>query len=521
MQRSEHDAADNQTYKNKFNYDRFGNQYRNSAEQTGPTGGNVLPAQITESTNSTGDNGDIDKNTNRLTTATGTIYDEAGNITKDVKFRNFDYVYDANNRLVQAQSNVSGVTPVEATSVYDALGQRVATQIGNAWRVFVYDIAGQMIAEYAATLSQETNSIQYLFTDRQGSTRTITSAAGTVLGRMDYTAFGEEIGANVGGRATTPGYSTTSEVRNRYALTERDEATGLDHTWWRKNESKAGRWTSPDPYKGSMSLSNPQSFNRYSYTNNDPVNFVDPSGLNSASSGTSYSWSCWGTWRSEADGSNFQITSMFCQTWSNGSANGGGQVGNNTGPKVNKFNREQFDKCINKLFGGRIKDLKFDFKRETGGKFSYTDSVNAKLAAERGSSSTMGTFSGVTDVTTNSAASLAGMYNRENPGRQRYLDQSGYTSSNNTQRNWIARDVASNYNDYPADNGFLGLFIHEMGNQIANQLGLNNWDTKFASEMAKLGIKDGDYGAALESCSFGNKGIVGLRTGRLGPSREL
>jgi hypothetical protein len=28
-----------------------------------------------------------------------------------------------------------------------------------------------------------------------------------------------------------------------------------------------------------MSLADPQSFNRYSYVNNDPVNFVDPSGL--------------------------------------------------------------------------------------------------------------------------------------------------------------------------------------------------------------------------------------------------
>src|SRR6266540_6285972 len=33
------------------------------------------------------------------------------------------------------------------------------------------------------------------------------------------------------------------------------------------------------PYGGSMTIANPQSFNRYAYVNNDPVNFVDPSGL--------------------------------------------------------------------------------------------------------------------------------------------------------------------------------------------------------------------------------------------------
>src|SRR6185295_12009725 len=32
-------------------------------------------------------------------------------------------------------------------------------------------------------------------------------------------------------------------------------------------------------YKRSMSISNPQSLNRYAYVQNDPANFVDPTGL--------------------------------------------------------------------------------------------------------------------------------------------------------------------------------------------------------------------------------------------------
>ncbi len=71
----------------------------------------------------------------------------------------------------------------------------------------------------------------------------------------------------------------TDANRQKYGLTERDDATGLDHTWWRKLESFAGRWTSPDPYNGSMTNSDPQSCNRYAHVQNDPVNFVDPSGL--------------------------------------------------------------------------------------------------------------------------------------------------------------------------------------------------------------------------------------------------
>ena len=39
------------------------------------------------------------------------------------------------------------------------------------------------------------------------------------------------------------------------------------------------RFDQPDPVDSSYDLSDPQSFNRYTYTNNDPVNFDDPSGL--------------------------------------------------------------------------------------------------------------------------------------------------------------------------------------------------------------------------------------------------
>ncbi len=40
-----------------------------------------------------------------------------------------------------------------------------------------------------------------------------------------------------------------------------------------------GRWLSPDPYMGSHDFSNPQSFNRYAYVNNNPLVATDPSGL--------------------------------------------------------------------------------------------------------------------------------------------------------------------------------------------------------------------------------------------------
>jgi len=112
----------------------------------------------------------------------------------------------------------------------------------------------------------------------QGSTRAVMSGT-TVVARHDFLPFGEEIGAGTGLRTTGQGFGVTDKIRQRYGLTERDDATGLDHTWWRKYENASGRWTSPDPYLGSMSIAEPQSFNRYAYVQNDPVNFVDPDGL--------------------------------------------------------------------------------------------------------------------------------------------------------------------------------------------------------------------------------------------------
>jgi RHS repeat-associated protein len=52
---------------------------------------------------------------------------------------------------------------------------------------------------------------------------------------------------------------------------ESDEAQMRRYNrWW-------SRFDQPDPYDGSANMADPQSLNRYSYVQNDPVNFVDPS----------------------------------------------------------------------------------------------------------------------------------------------------------------------------------------------------------------------------------------------------
>jgi RHS repeat-associated protein len=106
----------------------------------------------------------------------------------------------------------------------------------------------------------------------------VTNQSGAVISRQDYEPFGGELGA-VGMRSVDSTYGGGNSVRQKYAGMEQDESSGMAHTLWRKYDSQSGRWTSPDPYGGSMTIADPQSFNRYTYVNNDPVNKVDRTGL--------------------------------------------------------------------------------------------------------------------------------------------------------------------------------------------------------------------------------------------------
>ncbi len=255
------------SYKQKFDFDRFGNLYRK--QSSNPTTGqeNPLPYTSVESA-------DISKSTNRFTA--NTTYDDAGNVTTDNKFRSMTFNYDANGRVIKA---VKANTP-DALSVYDSSGLRVAEKVNDVWRFLIYDVNERLVAEYGGSQSSsDEGGVKYVLEDRQGSTRAILNSAGFVQARRDYQPFGEEIGANIGLRTQNKGYGSSNNLRQKYGMTERDESTGLDHTWFRKYENQAGRWTSPDPFVGSINLADPQSFNRYSYVGNEPTNFVDPSGL--------------------------------------------------------------------------------------------------------------------------------------------------------------------------------------------------------------------------------------------------
>jgi RHS repeat-associated protein len=261
--RGDNDAL---TYKQRFDFDRFGNLYRKSANNPTTGQGNPLPYTPIEDS-------DIDKEKNRI--VTDTTYDAAGNVTQDDLFRGIAAVYDANHRVAK-------VTPTgasDAHSVYDGLGNRVATKINGVWEYIIYDTFGKLVAEYGVA-KVGGGGTKYLQQDWQGSTRTVTNSNGYVIGRTDYQAFGETISAGVGLRSIDTGHAASQTARQGYALTENDKASDQQHTWFRKLETKGGRWTSPDPYNALASRkADPQSLNKYGYVRGEPTNFVDPTGL--------------------------------------------------------------------------------------------------------------------------------------------------------------------------------------------------------------------------------------------------
>ena len=186
--------------------------------------------------------------------------------------------YDAENRLSQVDGGST------AKYGYDALSQRVQKTEGASILQYVHDLSGQVVLEMDGTgngspvtdyiylagslvAEYKDNTTYFTHTDPLSSTRLMTKMDQSGYDYFDNLPFGELIG---GGSGTT----------HKFTGDERDSETNLDHTWFRQYSSQFGRWTTPDP-AGLMavSLDSPQSLNRYSYVNNMPLSYFDPTGL--------------------------------------------------------------------------------------------------------------------------------------------------------------------------------------------------------------------------------------------------
>jgi len=126
-----------------------------------------------------------------------------------------------------------------------------------------------------------------LTSDRLGSPRITTDANGNPISRRDFHPFGEEIYTQQ--RIAGLGYATDN-VRQKFTSYERDIESELDFAEARYYKPSHGRFTSVDPLMASADISNPQTFNRYAYVGNNPINITDPTGMIWASNGSIIKW---------------------------------------------------------------------------------------------------------------------------------------------------------------------------------------------------------------------------------------
>ena len=189
------------------------------------------------------------------------------------------FVYDAENHQVGYYSSGNGGAEPDAVYRYDGDGKRVKKVVpatGEA-TIFVYNASGQLVAEYSTVVEpQATAKVSYLTMDHLGSPRVVTDAGGAVVGRKDFSAYGEEISTPQ--RVQSLGYQPVG-VRQDYTGYLKDEESGLEFAEARYYNPVHGRFTSVDPLTASATVRNPQTFNRYAYALNSPYKFTDPLGL--------------------------------------------------------------------------------------------------------------------------------------------------------------------------------------------------------------------------------------------------
>ncbi len=221
----------------------------------------------------------IQASTNRLI-GTGITYDNAGNLTAHphITTGSGSMVYDANNKMKSFTA-----TGVAVTTTYDAAARRVRKVYNSETTVWVYDAFGKLAAEYT-TESHTDVATYFRTTDHLGSTRLTTDAVGDVVARRDFFPFGERIDSNLSGRSSVldmslASYGTRPGMQQLFTGQQRGQETRLDYFWARNYHPPIGRFLSVDPGMRDAQLRSPESWNAFGYVRNNPLRWIDPTGM--------------------------------------------------------------------------------------------------------------------------------------------------------------------------------------------------------------------------------------------------
>ncbi len=211
----------------------------------------------------------------------GWSYDAAGNLLNDGVH---NYQFDAEGRIKCMDAGANCASPA-ASYVYSVEGRRVKRTASGTTTWYAHD-GGSALSEFSnpaqgsgtwqkdyiylngALLATEsaTEGTRFHFSDHLGTPRVVTDAAGSVISRHDYYPYGMEL---------TP---WSDGETHKFTAKERDAESGLDNFGARYYSSSVGRFMSTDPSSVSIDKTNAQSWNRYNYTLNNPLRYVDRNG---------------------------------------------------------------------------------------------------------------------------------------------------------------------------------------------------------------------------------------------------
>ena len=239
----------------------------------------------------------------RLTTASGAYsqtyaYDALGNITSmtnngNTQFYSYgakpdavaqvgstSYAYDANGNMTTrgAQTISWNVDNQPATIsggtsfVYDGNGNRVEETTGGQTTVYINQYYQKNITTGVVTtyyylgcqlVAQNTGStLKFVIQDNLGSTSTMSTSTGTLDSSVSYYPFGS---------VQTGSVNTVKQFTGQIL-----DSTGLYYYNARYYDPTIGRFISADT--AVENPGNPQTLNRYSYCQNNPLTFNDPTG---------------------------------------------------------------------------------------------------------------------------------------------------------------------------------------------------------------------------------------------------
>lgn len=210
-------------------------------------------------------------------------FDKPNVINKGSNSSQFFYGADR-SRFKQVATIASGgpLTAGTETTLYVAGGMfEKVTKSASGVTEYKHYIPGESGAVAIRTLragSSTVNDTRYLHKDNLGSLTVITDESAGVVARLSYDAFGNRRDGTSWSGSPTSGEWTAIQAVTHRGFTFHEHLDNVDaiHMNGRVFDPKLARFLSADPFVQSPGFS--QSFNRYSYTFNNPLSYVDPSG---------------------------------------------------------------------------------------------------------------------------------------------------------------------------------------------------------------------------------------------------